>query len=303
MTDNLSRTARHGNAGDQGFLDHQWARPGLDADTNATLQSVEEGLTVQLIATTREMLKSCSADDNVADAIEHPDVERFDYLPVVTGKSKDASIIGLFHRARIIRDISLHHKTVKNLMDPLSESNLISADAGILSFLRTADTQPCRLLVQGTRIMGLVSLSDIQRLPVRPVLFLLITQLELLMSRIIRQEYGNSTQWIERLSPSRQSKLNEEIDKKGKNNMMIDPILMAQFCDKRDIISENYRLVGSGKFCKELTRVEHLRNDLAHANDYALTPRAAQKTCEVVRLCEYWIETFSKQLPASDAVP
>jgi hypothetical protein len=56
-------------------------------------------------------------------------------------------------------------------MRHLSEANLIGADASILAFVRDADRHKCRLVVSGCEISGLVSLSDLQRLPVRAALF------------------------------------------------------------------------------------------------------------------------------------
>jgi hypothetical protein len=61
-------------------------------------------------------------------------------------------------------------------MRALPEENLIGADAGILSFVKGADRRGCRLVMSGAEISGLVSLSDLQKLPVRAtVLFALIT--------------------------------------------------------------------------------------------------------------------------------
>ena len=67
---------------------------------------------------------------------------------------------------------------VSDVMRPLSEGNLLGADASILTFIRYADHQKCRLIVSGHEISGLVCLSDLQRLPVRAALFGLVTCLK-----------------------------------------------------------------------------------------------------------------------------
>jgi hypothetical protein len=59
---------------------------------------------------------------------------------------------------------SRHHRgdldiLVRHHMRPLSEENLIGADAGILDFVRDADRQRCRLVISGREIGGLVTLS------------------------------------------------------------------------------------------------------------------------------------------------
>jgi hypothetical protein len=61
---------------------------------------------------------------------------------------------------------SVSEEPVSARMSRLSDENLIGADASILTFVRNADRQKCRLVLSGLEISGLVSLSDLQRLPV-----------------------------------------------------------------------------------------------------------------------------------------
>ena len=92
-------------------------------------------------------------------------------------------------------------------MNPLSEQLLIGADASILDFMMMADRQRCRLVVLESEISGLVSLSDLQRLPVRAALFALITQSEIKMADAIRREcrdpHKEFDTWMDRLSVDR----------------------------------------------------------------------------------------------------
>ena len=66
---------------------------------------------------------------------------------------------------------------------PFSEDIVIGADASIIDFVTTADERQTRLVVSGDRVAGLVSLSDLQQLPVRAALFTLITRLEIAMAQ------------------------------------------------------------------------------------------------------------------------
>jgi len=45
------------------------------------------------------------------------------------------------------------------------------ADASILDFVWDADTKPCRLVVSGSKIVGLASFHDLQKLPARAAPF------------------------------------------------------------------------------------------------------------------------------------
>jgi hypothetical protein len=88
-----------------------------------------------------------------------------------------------------------------------TEENLIGADASLLTFIRNADRQMCRLVVSGPEMNGLVSLSDLQQLPVRAALFAMVTHLEITMAQAIRREFNQSEDWMDCLSIERKSNL------------------------------------------------------------------------------------------------
>src|SRR5262249_55324712 len=102
------------------------------------------------------------AVEPVAKAISRADQHRFDYLPV--RDSIEGPVVGLFARKSVGSDRTAR---VRDVMQPLSSANLIAIDAPLLQFVLSADTNPCRLILDDTEIRGLVTLSDIQRLPVR----------------------------------------------------------------------------------------------------------------------------------------
>jgi len=175
-----------------------WAT--ISAGGSAAVGAFEEGLPVRQIATLRSEFKTCGPDENL-EAVAARNREAFDYLPVV----EQERIIGLLK----LVDRADGRGLVRDQMDPLSESNLIGADASILTFIRGADQHGCRLVVSGERIFGLVSLSDLQRLPVRAALFGMVTHLESEMMKAIQREFNNSDEWIVRLSPARRNKRRE----------------------------------------------------------------------------------------------
>ena len=80
--------------------------------------------------------------------------------------------------------------SVRDVMQPMSSANLIAIEAPLLQFVLSADTNPCRLILDDTEIRGLVTLSDIQRLPVRTALFGQFIHLKLLLTEVLRREIG-----------------------------------------------------------------------------------------------------------------
>jgi len=277
-----------------------WASHSIGNEPHVTLEALQAGLTVNLIATARPFV-TCAMVETLAQVVELNRQNQFDFLPVTERAINGAvsqRIVGLLEIASY-RSAATLDGSVAAAMRFLSEENLIGADASILEFVRDADHRRCRLVVSGNQISGLVTLSDLQRLPVRAALFGLVTYLEILMAEVIRREFKGTEEWMKRLSEERQQKLRDELDKAQKRDGLVDSLLFTQFADKKTILRKSGHLQHSKEhLVDELGRIQSLRDHLAHANDYAASPEAARKTCETVRLLDKWREEFSRWLGA-----
>jgi hypothetical protein len=172
---------------------------------------------------------------------------------------------------------------------------IISADAGILSYIEDADERPCRLVLSGSRLDGIVTLSDLQRLPVRPAIFLLITHLELLMSDWIREHSQSEQEWLELLKDGRPKEIEKQWKKLQVNDLAIDKLTATHFSDKYKLVVELGTFEDTGRSENELYRIKELRNRVAHAGDYALTQETARETIEVVGLARKWIRLLGAE--------
>ena len=250
---------------------------------------LQDWLPVRLVATPRSAFVTCRSDESLVE-VGGRNTEEFDHLPVIRVAEDGAeTIVGLLDFAAV-GSSGCPQGTVKEWMNQLSENILIGADANILKFVETADLQRCRLVVSGSEISGLVSLSDLQRLPVRVALFATITHSEITMAGAIRREFNASESWLDRLSNDRRSKICKEISSSTNEDGFVDSLLFTQFGDKVTIIRKSPQFEWSKtKFEKEMGKVENLRNQIAHANDYASTPSAAEGVCHTVRTLGTWV--------------
>ena len=257
----------------------QWAGS-EDVGASAFFERLHAVLTVLTIATQRTELSTCDVCEALAEVLER-NSSGFDYLPVTEPVAADeAQIIGLLDAAACLRNES--RGTVAEHCCFLSERTLIGADASILSFIQDAPASPCRLVVSGRRIVGLVGLSDLQKLPARAALFGLITGLEITMADAIRRA-NTAEEWERLLSDGRRAKLEKKIEKAHKNNSFVDRLLYTEFSDKITIVCRSLNLPKSRKANERiLNRVMSLRDNLAHANDYAASPEAASDVCSTV---------------------
>jgi hypothetical protein len=251
--------------------------------------SFQSHLPIHLIATPRHTLHTCHKTERLAEVMAR-NTERFDYFPV-TGETMDdrQQIIGLLELVPYFEGKPAEG-LVQDLMRPLSEDNLIGADAGILAFVRDADRTPCRLVMAASHISGLVSLSDLQRLPVRAALFALITHAEMTMADAIRREFSSSDGWKARLSDGRRQNVDEKRKASTTGNNFVDELLFTQLIDKVIIILKSPHFnADKSVFEHDLRAVNRLRDNLAHANEYAATRDAAALVCCTVRVAERWI--------------
>ncbi len=262
-------------------------------------ETLHSGLTVALIATARETLMTCCLSESLSDVVSRSAGQQYDYLPVENDERSE--IVGLLHAIDFAQD-SPCVEIVMGRYRPLSEGDLIGADASILDFIKGADSKPRRLVVSGDKIVGFVTLSDLQKLPVRAALFALITGLELTMSEAINKEFPKKEKWWGLLNERRQEKVNEKIRESKRKDTFVNALLYTQFCDKRDILMEFpcFSRVRS-ELCRQLKDIENLRNDLAHANEYAATRVDAENVCGIVRnLLELRKEIKTKVLDIAD---
>jgi hypothetical protein len=257
----------------------------MDNREHDDFQTLHAGLNVYMIATARDQFVHCRIDDRLRSVAEG-NTSKFDFMPVLQGDDGNAHIVGIV-RLDSYFDAPAPDMPVSEAYRPLHESYLIGADASILSFVKEADARPFRLLVSDQGIVGLVSLSDLQKLPVRAALFGLVTGLEIAMTDAIHAADPGGRNWINCISAERQVSLRKRIEDARQKQGIVTELLFTEFCDKRDIVTKLLFKSEPKRYREELARkfrqIEKLRNNLAHANDYAASNQDAANTCAIVR--------------------
>ena len=261
----------------EGSMNTRWAagsKVGRDV-----LEPLRRSLTVNMIMTPRADLETCRRDETARSVMARNE-EDYSFLPVVDDTERKR-FLGLYRAERWFRD-EAPDDSIREEFELLSEDHVIGADASIIEFVTTADERPARLVVSGDEVTGLVTLSDLQRLPVRAAIFALITSLELAMSERIEAEWpDDSTDWLELLSPDRRENVEDKITTAKREDGYVSAIVLTEISDK----ARKQKLVsGSGKQLKrDFKAIRKLRDKVAHANYYAETRDTACQVCEVVR--------------------
>ena len=259
---------------------------------------VHHSLTVTLIATRRDghadrpTVRACRLDDSLAQVSADNVNPAFDYLPV---EADGRDIVGLFHAKSYVNATEDGGKAlVRDHMCPLSEADLIGADATIFDFISRVRPKPL-LVVSGRRINGLVAWSDLQKLPVRAAVFALVTGFELTMYEAIKAVSPESHGWRKHLSPKRLKEAEAVYELRGGYESDVELLLCTAFCDKRTMLKKCLPFdprakesrsmpMSKGKFESDVKRIEDLRHPLAHASSYAMSWDAVENLRDTVRI-------------------
>lgn len=252
------------------------------ADTfDRTMQGLEAGLRVHHIATFG--LRTCSIDDSAPTVLSDPSLADFDQIPVRDGTG---TLVGVLDRpARCVAGNAL------TLMRPLDESVLIPSEAPLMSFIRVAGIVPYRLVLTEHGIEGIITRSDLLRLPVRLLAFAYVTHLETLMASVIRSKCGfDHERWLGLLSEGRRQKVTDK--QRTLKRQRLDPALLelTEFCDKRDVVQQLWGIAGT--FCPDMGEIEELRNTVAHAGTFIGDDAEARAFAERIQKAESWIRVL-----------
>jgi hypothetical protein len=239
-----------------------WASKPLGTSANEVIAAVRTGITIESIATSRAKLVIFQKCD-WRDSKNKPDVKEFDHVPVVEGDQ----IVAVYDRA---------HDAIREL----SEDMFMAADASLLSFVEKADTRKFALLVREGGIVAIVTLADIQKLPVYCVLYSLLMSVEMLLMELIRKAcQGEPDKWMDHLN---QDRAKNDKAKKGiegywkvseEQNVALDKLSCANF-EQELTAALGLKLISS-QDKGTLERLNKLRNLVCHGKEIALSAERA----------------------------
>ena len=134
-----------------------------------------------------------------------------------------------------------------------------------------ADSPRMFVRVLGT-VGGIITMSDLQKPPVRMWLFGMISLMEMRMSRLVELKCQGDS-WKQYLSESRLQKAEALLEERKRRNQNLDLIDCLQISDKGQIIARHEELrrltkMQSRRQTEQVIRMlESLRNNLAHSQD------------------------------------
>jgi len=254
----------------------------------STMGGLDAGLDVLHIAT---LDPQCCALSRTVEAVRADERFRgFDHVPVVNEAGR---VVGVFAPGDAAPGDAAHG-AVGEAMRPLDDTMLVSAAEPLARFLPTLADGPYRPVVRGTRVGGIVTRSDVLKLPVRMLAFTLVTHLEMVMARLIQHKYPHDGEWLGKLSKGCREKIEDKFAKLRRSKLDVSWLESADFCDKRDLVAKLYKM---GKlFVDDLKDIEDLRNTVAHAGSYGANQEALLDFLRVLGRTQHWIAELTNRL-------
>ena len=182
------------------------------------------------------------------------------------GVEEEGSVFGYIERSR------LEDGPLEGQIEMFHPSELVADSTPLLDVLPILLGKPRVFVLKGNRITEIVTRADLQKAPVRMLIFGLISLLEMSFLGLIRDYYPEDS-WKGVLSDGRLRKARDLFELRQQLNEEIDLIDCIQFSDKGTLILKNDKLrahlgldpIPDGR--RELKRIERLRDKLAHAQD------------------------------------
>lgn len=232
-----------------------------------------------------EKLVSCNYQDNAKDIKKKLIKKNFD----VIGVEKNNEVIGFLERE------TLKGGKCEEYLQYFSSSNLISESTSIKNLLPIFNDKLWVFVLEENKVNKIVTRADLQKTPVRLLLFGMFSLLEMNLLKIIEKFYEKP--WQEDLNDKRLNKAKKLLEKRKKRNEEIDLIDCLQLSDKKELVVKNKKILNLFGLSKTKTRkvmkkIQKLRNKLAHSQDlvsgssWSEIINTVKNTEKLINICE-----------------
>jgi hypothetical protein len=245
----------------------------------------EQNITVNSIA---EPLDTCNLNDDASIIKNMMVIKDYDFL----GIEDNGIVIGYVVRDELMEGIC------KEYYRRFSPTDLVSESTPLLHTLFIFKENERIFVLEGNRVTKVVTLADLQKPPIRMLLFGLISLLEMHLYRVINDYFPNDT-WKQHLNPKRIKLAEDLFSLRKSKNEAIQLSDCLQICDKRDIILNESRLrelLGietKSKGNHFFKKLEELRNNLAHSQNLN-TENSWNETLSLIEQTERLLEECEK---------
>ncbi|PJN87564.1 hypothetical protein [Bacillus sp. mrc49] len=241
----------------------------------------EENITVKSIA---QELEACHKNDEALDIRNALERKNFDIMAV----QDQGDIIGYIERHE------LGEGRISRYLRHFSPRELVSDSTPLIQLLHIFKKKTRVFVLENNSIKKLITHADLQKPPIRMLIFGYITLLEMRLSDIILHRFGDGG-WHSMISEDRLEKATELYRRRIDKNEDINIIECLQISDKFDIIHKDqemrrfFQIPSKSKGRKDANAIRKLRDKISHANELGLD-MSWMEIIEVVECCGQLLE-------------
>jgi len=230
----------------------------LQLDATDLRKIFEHSITVKDISSKFSYYPGSENSKKLKIIMEKPD---FDVMGVQNGE-----------RSGYVFREDLKAGSISGVMKQFQPSELISETTPLIDLFPILKDRDRVFVLSKNKINRIVNRSDLQKAPVRMLIFGFVSILEMHLLQIIKQIYPDGS-WKNFLKRNRINEAKKTYDLRHAKNEALDLIDCIQLADKRDLLINNVDILKKIGFNsktsaeKFLKKVEGLRNKLAHAQE------------------------------------
>ena len=148
----------------------------------------KNGFPVSTICDT-QLVNGCQKLRLVRELVAHPEAPRLRYMLVLDG-TQVCGILDLDRaRGAVRHNDPKQMLVVEEIYEPLNVQNCIQGESPLIDYLLSADERPFRVVELPGHKAGTVDVEDLQKLPVRVLLFMIFSHLETLIAGQLCSRY------------------------------------------------------------------------------------------------------------------
>ncbi|WHX40369.1 hypothetical protein QNH36_22455 [Mesobacillus sp. AQ2] len=211
----------------------------------------------------------------------------------VIGVLDDNEIAGYIERE------DLNEGQVKNYLKRFNTNEIITNTTPLIQFLHILKGKSRLFVLEKNKVTKLITSADLQKPPVRILIFGYITLLEMNLGEIIKWRFEGD-EWKKYISYERFEKAEDLYIKRQNKNEDINLIECLQISDKMQIIRKDEYLFSFFKMSKSKWKdisdeLRDLRDQIAHSNELGVESNW-EDIIKLLENCEYLLEISEELL-------
>lgn len=243
----------------------------------------ETGITANSI---QEPLKYCFYGEPALKV--QAELRRLDFDIAGIRSSKDQPIL------EFVRTASLQNGNCEEVAESIKAADIIAESTPLIEVLNGLRDRTYFFILNGRQISGIITRADLQKPPVRILIFGIISLLEMHLTFLVRTHFPDE-KWRDVLKPKRIENAETILQNRKERNEEIDLTDCLQFADKRDLVLASKEMrdhlgLESKKGTQSVLRnIEKIRDKLAHSQDI-VSGTTWEELIDVVQKVEWMLQ-------------